>query len=121
MPAMYCTLCRRPVEARRHVGAGTIILAVVTGGLWLVTIPFYAKRCFICGSAAVSVTPPGGPAAAPASLSGERLAELEKRLGFTEGELEATVAELDRVRTERDFYRNLLEDPARRKDRPGTA
>jgi hypothetical protein len=41
---------------------------------------------------------------------------MEKRLHFAESELEATTAELDRVRTERDFYRQLLEDPARRQE-----
>jgi hypothetical protein len=122
MAAMYCRLCRRPVEARRHIGLGTVILAVCTGGLWLVAIPFYSKRCFICGSASVSASAPvAGAAGGAVTVSAERLAELEKRLGFAEGELETTTAELDRVRTERDFYHKLLEDPARRKDRPGTA
>jgi len=115
MSAMYCALCRRPVEASRHIGPGTVVLAVITGGVWLMAIPFYAKRCSICRSAAVSATVPGPGTATPGGLPPERLAELERRLSFAEGELEATTTELERVRTERDFYRKLLDDPARRK------
>ena len=44
---------------------------------------------------------------------------MEKRLSLTEGELERASTELDRLRTERDFYRQLLGDPTlRAKDRP---
>jgi hypothetical protein len=42
---MYCALCRRPVEAGRQVGVGSVVLAFLTGGLSLLAIPFYAKRC----------------------------------------------------------------------------
>lgn len=115
MATMYCALCRRPVEARRHIGVGTVALAFATGGLWLIAIPFYAKRCSICRSSAVSVAPPGGGAPESGDPSSRRLAELEQRLSFTQTELEATTSELDRVRTERDFYRKLLDDPTRRK------
>jgi hypothetical protein len=48
-----------------------------------------------------------GGATTPAAL-------LEQRLGAAEGELESTQAELERVRTERDFYRQLLGDPTLR-------
>jgi len=121
MPAMYCALCRRPVEARRHIGAGTVILAVVSLGVSLLAIPFYAKRCCICKSAAVSTTAPDAGDAADGSSSLVRLADLERRLSLTEGELEAAVVEIDRLRTERDFYRQLLGDPtARKRDQPGS-
>lgn len=114
MPTMYCALCQRPVEAKRQIGIGTVILAVVSGGLWLAAVPFYSKRCSICKSAAVST---GVPAAS--GPQSDRLAELEQRLLLTEGELEVATTELDRVRTERDFYRQLLDDPAKReRDRP---
>lgn len=110
MATMYCALCARPVEAKRQIGAGTLILAVLTGGLWLLTIPFYRKRCSICRSAAVSAGPPG-----PAALNGgaaalDRVSAIEQRLSSTEGELEAANSELDRLRQERDFYRELLGD-----------
>lgn len=58
MATMYCNLCRRPVEAKRSIGVGTLLLAVLTGGVWLLTIPFYGKRCSICKSKAVTTAPP---------------------------------------------------------------
>lgn len=48
MTIKYCNLCERAVEAKRVIGVGTLILCVLTGGLWLFTIPFYSKRCAIC-------------------------------------------------------------------------
>ncbi len=110
---MYCALCKRPVEARRQIGAGTIILAVATGGLWLFAIPFYEKRCAICRTAAVSLAAPPGEAGA----AGGRITELERRLSVTETELENVSRQLDHVTTERDFYRQLLDDPTRRSER----
>jgi hypothetical protein len=106
------------VEAKRQIGAGTIILAVISGGVWLLAIPFYRKRCSICKSTAVSTTVPGAGIGASGTSPLARLAHVEQRLSLTEGELEAASAELDRLRTERDFYRDLLGDPAaREKDR----
>jgi hypothetical protein len=45
---MYCHLCNRPVEAKRQIGIGTLILVLITGGLAIIAIPFYPKRCSIC-------------------------------------------------------------------------
>jgi len=50
MATKYCVNCDRVVEAKRVIGAGTIILAVCTSGLWLLAIPFYSKRCPMCKS-----------------------------------------------------------------------
>jgi hypothetical protein len=114
---MYCALCRRPVEARRHVGIGTAILAVFTAGLSLLAIPFYAKRCSICRSPAVFMTGPEGRVTGGAA--GEAAA-LERRLSQSQGELEAANAEIEHLTEELDFYRKLLDDPAaRRRARPG--
>ena len=117
---MYCALCGRPVEAKRHIGLGTIALAVVTGGVWLLAIPFYQKRCSICLSPALSVAAPDPSArksegATHGPALDARLADIERRLGLTEGELESANIELDRLRNEQDFYRKLLDDPATRK------
>lgn len=114
MATMYCALCKRPVEARRHIGAGSVILALASIGFSVLAIPFYKKRCSICRSAAVSVAAPEGLGAGAAATSAAiaRTTALEQRLGLAEGDLEATVAELERVRTERDFYRQLLGDRA---------
>lgn len=120
MATMYCALCRRPVDAGRRIGMGTIVLAVLTGGLWLLAIPFYEKRCAICRSAAVSATAPDGKIADGASPLAQRqtlerrIADLEGRLSLTEGEVEATSIEIERMRAERDFDRQLLGNPARR-------
>jgi hypothetical protein len=125
MATMYCALCRRAVDARRHIGGGSVLLALGTMGFSILAIPFYAKRCPICKSTAVSHTPtdlavPSAGATQPGGTALARVSALEQRLGAAEGELEATVAELERVRTERDFYRELLGDRAPPSwDRPG--
>jgi hypothetical protein len=118
MSTMYCALCNRPVEATRHIGVGTVALAVFTAGLSLFAVPFYPKRCAICKSTAVSPTSPDaamrGAAAGPAS----RLDELEHRLRLVEEELEAAGGDLRRLKEERDFYSQLLGDPASRRRAP---
>jgi hypothetical protein len=91
---------------------GTAILAVFTAGLSLLAIPFYPQRCSICKSAAVFTKAPDGEPVANASAT--RLGALEQRLRVAESELETASAEIDRLTTERDFYRQLLGDPATR-------
>ncbi len=58
MTTLYCNLCKRPVEAKRNIGIGTLLLCVLTGGFWLIAIPFYSKRCPICKSESLSNSPP---------------------------------------------------------------
>lgn len=111
---MYCALCRRPVEARRVIGAGTIILGVVTAGLSLLAIPFYQKRCAICKSTAVLAT----AGELPDDASRSRLDELERRLRVVEHELEESGSQLRRLTEERDFYARLLGAPPDRTSRP---
>jgi hypothetical protein len=112
MATMYCALCRRPVEARRHVGVGTAILAVLTAGFALLAIPFYARRCSICRSAAVSMTGPDGRPIGDATAA--QVAALERRLSLAHGEVEAATAHIQHLTEELDFYRQLLDDPTRR-------
>jgi len=50
MAQKYCNLCQRDVEAKRQIGIGTLILTVITGGAWILLIPFYSIRCCICKS-----------------------------------------------------------------------
>lgn len=116
MATMYCALCNRPVEAKRHIGAGTVILAVITGGAWLIALPFYRKRCCICKSTAISQTPHDAMLSA-GSTQLMRVSGLEQRLARTEAELDNTRDQLDRLRSERDFYRDLLGDRAFEADR----
>lgn len=108
MATMYCALCHRPVEARRHVGIGTAILAVFTAGLSLLAIPFYARRCSICRSAAVSMTDPDGRSVGDTAAA--RSPELEQRLSRTIGDLEAAHAEIEQLNEELEFFRQLLPD-----------
>jgi hypothetical protein len=110
MAAMYCALCQRPVEARRQIGAGTVVFAVLTAGLSLLAIPIYPKRCSICKSTAVT---PSAPQLAPVPTHDPRVPKLEQQL-------EAAESEIDRLRTERDFYRQLLGDRAHETPPPGS-
>jgi hypothetical protein len=111
---MYCALCGRPVEARRQLGAGTLVLAVITFGASLIAVPFYRKRCSICKSTAVSLSPPDAASRGERESLLSRVAELEQRLTLVEGELEAAGVDLSRLKAERDFYSQLLENPASR-------
>ncbi len=54
MATKYCDHCQRPVEARRQIGVGTLILVLLTGLIWLIFIPFYTKRCPICKGISLS-------------------------------------------------------------------
>jgi len=49
---------------------------IVTGGLWLLAIPLYEKRCVICGS---MTAPPVTAPAAPSTPEQERQAAAERR------------------------------------------
>jgi len=49
MSRFYCKDCKRKVTGKRNIGIGTFIMFFLTSGLWLFAIPFYAKRCPICG------------------------------------------------------------------------
>lgn len=35
---------------KRNLGLGTFFAVILTGGLWLLALPFYPKRCVTCGS-----------------------------------------------------------------------
>ena len=53
MSTKYCNLCERKVEAKREIGVGSLLLVLLTGGLWLIAIIFYGERCSICKSKAL--------------------------------------------------------------------
>ena len=52
MKFYYCPHCGRETGHKRALGWGTFFAVLLTGGLWLLAIPFYPKRCIICGSKA---------------------------------------------------------------------
>jgi len=49
MEVAFCPNCGKTTGHKRALGAGTIIGGFVTGGVSLLGIPFYGKRCVICG------------------------------------------------------------------------
>jgi len=50
MVMLFCRNCKKLTGFKRALGVGTVILLFLTGGLWLVAIPLYPKRCVACGS-----------------------------------------------------------------------
>lgn len=49
MYADYCLGCMRGTGHKRRFGIGTIVLLIITMGWWIFAMPFYPKRCVICG------------------------------------------------------------------------
>ncbi len=50
-----CTVCKKETGRQRALGFATLFAVVITGGLWLLLIPFYQKVCMVCGSGATLV------------------------------------------------------------------
>lgn len=50
MKVRYCPTCGKDTGHQRRLGFGTFFAVVLTGGLWLLALPFYPKRCIVCGS-----------------------------------------------------------------------
>lgn len=50
MKTYFCSSCKRETGFKRALGWGTFFACILTGGLWLLTIPFYPKRCIVCGN-----------------------------------------------------------------------
>jgi len=51
MEYSYCKNCGKMTGHKRHLGWGTFFGSVVTLGTSLAAVPFYPKRCIICGNA----------------------------------------------------------------------
>jgi hypothetical protein len=49
MQIAYCPDCGKNTGHNRALGAGTILRTLLTGGLSLLAVPVYGKRCIICG------------------------------------------------------------------------
>jgi hypothetical protein len=49
MQMIQCPNCGKLTGFKRNLGFGTFFLVVITGGLWLLAIPFYSLRCVTCG------------------------------------------------------------------------
>jgi hypothetical protein len=50
MQNLYCANCQKVTGFKRSLGFGTFFAVLITGGLWLLTIPCYPLRCVSCGS-----------------------------------------------------------------------
>jgi hypothetical protein len=49
MRRQYCFPCQRDTGHRRVYGRRTFYIVLLTGGLWLLALPFYPRRCVRCG------------------------------------------------------------------------
>ncbi len=52
MHVTHCYVCNRQSGFARRLGWGTFFMVILTAGFWLLTIPFYPKRCTTCGCTA---------------------------------------------------------------------
>lgn len=49
MEMIFCPNCNKLTGYKRVIGFGTFFAVLLTAGLWLLTLPFYPKRCITCG------------------------------------------------------------------------
>jgi hypothetical protein len=49
MEMIFCPNCNKLTGYKRLLGFGTFFAVLLTAGFWLLTIPFYPKRCITCG------------------------------------------------------------------------
>ena len=54
MDSVHCSSCGRVTGHRKALGWGTFFAVLLTGGFWLLALPFYPNRCIICGELAQS-------------------------------------------------------------------
>ncbi len=50
MEIAFCNSCNRETGFKRDIGWGTFFGSIVTFGLLIFLIPFYPKRCVVCGN-----------------------------------------------------------------------
>lgn len=50
MKVMHCVTCGKETAHQRLYGLGFYVGVVLTGGLWLLTIPLKPLRCTECGT-----------------------------------------------------------------------
>ena len=50
MITYYCENCGMNTGFKRSLGWGTFFMVIITGGFWLLLIPFYPTRCTRCGT-----------------------------------------------------------------------
>lgn len=72
MKIAYCQSCKRDTGFKRALGWGTFFACVLTAGFWLLIVPFYPKRCVICGMAMVKSASSSSPASASFPSAGKK-------------------------------------------------
>lgn len=50
MQVRYCSTCNKQAMFKRQLGFGTFFATIISGGFWLLALPFYPKRCTQCGT-----------------------------------------------------------------------
>ena len=50
MDFSYCPNCGKSTGHKRALSWGTFFAVIITFGFWILMIPFYPKRCIVCGS-----------------------------------------------------------------------
>jgi hypothetical protein len=50
MKIQYCKNCKQVTIHKKYIHLGTLILVLITGGLYLPCILCYQCRCWICGN-----------------------------------------------------------------------
>ncbi len=50
MKRQPCETCKTPRPFKRALGWGTFFAVLLTGGFWLLLVPFYRLRCATCGA-----------------------------------------------------------------------
>ena len=50
MQVRFCSTCNKQTMYKRQLGFGTFFATFITGGSWLLVIPFYPKRRTQCGT-----------------------------------------------------------------------
>lgn len=57
MKMSFCPTCGKETGHQRKLGFGTLFAVIITLGWWLLALPFYPKRCLICGDLPSSAAP----------------------------------------------------------------
>ncbi len=61
----YCKNCGKATGHKRTIGVGTLLGGALTGGISILAVPLYPKRCVVCGlstSEGEQVSTPSSPA-----------------------------------------------------------
>lgn len=78
MKFSFCPNCGKTTSHQRKLGFGTLFAVIFTLGWWLLAIPFYPKRCTICGSEDFGAPP--GPQGQRSRLSLQQILSMQTKI-----------------------------------------